>query len=333
MGGRDGVVGTSARVGVEGRGGSSGRSNGGTDLLTPFFHHKQYRVLELDVARAELEALMASDERLAGMFDFTDKAAPAVVRACRKCKEPQRMTLVVEEGPHAGRVIVSPLILRFLGLLICEECEAAELEELAVTQRANDYAARLQASGISAAMEREVRDGWGDIIVRGRSADDGAKRVQVRDYARAWSEDPDPGARGLWLHGGAGSGKTRLVATAAVARLKLLQVRWVSVAVLVTHLEGAWADEDRLAALKVLTSPDVVVLDDLDKVTPSPKIAHAMFTALEARDQAKVGICVTSNLPPSEIAKTWSTPFMSRLVKLANPMQYPGPDKRLEMVS
>lgn len=322
------IVGTRARVGMEARGGGSGRSNGGTDLLTPFFAHKAYQVLDPKVARRELEALMAEDPRFAGAFDFADPAAPVAVRPCRRCKEPQRMALTLD----SGKVMVSPLILRYLGLLICEECEAAEDEELAKTRRANDYAQRLAASGISAAMEREVRDGWSEIIVRGKSPDDSRRRTEARDYAREWAENEDPGARGLWLHGSAGSGKTRLIATAAVARLQLVELRWVSVAVLIAQLEGAWADADRQAALRVLTDPGVVVLDDIDKSLPSERVRMLLFTALEARDQAGAGMCVTSNVAPSELAKTHSTPFMSRLVKLACPMPYPGPDMRLEIV-
>jgi hypothetical protein len=53
--------------------------------------------------------------------------------------------------------------------------------------------------------------------------------------------------------------------------------------------------------------------------------------ALEAREQSKVGISVTSNESPGKVAEMFSSPFMSRLVSMATPLAYPGPDRRLEL--
>lgn len=296
-------------------------SNGTLDLMTPMFQHRSYK------ADAEM-ALGVLRER--ELLDETDPARPYVLKDCRVCREPQRMPLFTEDG----RVVVSPFVVRMLGMLICDACDELEQERLADTRAANDFEQRLARSGLSAAMVRDLAGGWDDIIVRGKTADDGARRVLVRDYAREWAEASESDRRrGLWLWGPAGAGKTRLLATAALARLRVVQVRWVSVAVLITQLDGAWSDADRQAGLKVLTDPGVVVLDDLDKIVPTSRVQMALFTALEAREQAGVGILVSSNGPPSEIGRTFSSPFMSRLVKLASPMQYPGPDLRLQMVS
>jgi DNA replication protein DnaC/primosomal protein DnaI len=227
---------------------------------------------------------------------------------------------------------LSPLLLAFMRQAICAECIDAEDAELARNRASDDFARRVAKSGLTGAMVKEFSKGWEDIIVRGRSADDGARRREVLAAAQDWAQVVGESARGLWLHGPAGSGKTRLLGTAVVEKLRHTTVRWVNVAVLVMQLDMAWADADRQAALKVLTDPGVVVLDDLDKVPPSERARMALFTALEARDKAGAGICVSSNSKPSELADAFSSPFMSRLVKLANPMPYPGADMRLEMV-
>jgi DNA replication protein DnaC len=319
---RDGVTGTRVRAGVDNRGGS----NGGTDLMTPFFRHGKYRLLHGALALEEMRTL---EKKHPGVFDLSDPAAPALVRACRRCQEPQRMPLVSEA---TGEVVFSPMIVRLLGFLICETCEAEEDAQLATTRQANSLAARVSASGLTAAMVKDAAKGWDDVVLRGRSADDGNRRREAIVAARAWAEAEDESARGVWVHGPAGTGKSRLLAVAAYAKLQRLQVRWVNVAVLITQLEGSWNDADRQAGLKVLTDPGVLVLDDLAQVVPTPRVQAALFTALEARDKAGVGVCVSSNEKPSEVAAMFSSPFVSRLVKLANPMPFPGPDLRLELV-
>jgi DNA replication protein DnaC len=260
--------------------------------------------------------------------DLTDPERPWAVRDCRVCDEPQRLPLFLELDD--GRVeMVPPSALRWVARLICEECDAKEQAAEEALHAERTLGERLKSSGIPAALADEVS--WESIITKGSTPDDTAKREKALELAREWAADPAPGAKGIWLYGSQGSGKTRLVATAVRERLQHLPIRWVSVAVLITQLDGAWNDEDRKAALKVLTDPGVVVLDDLDKIVPSPRVQTALFVALESREQSKVGISVTSNESPGKVAEMFSSPFMSRLVSMAAPLAYPGPDRRLEL--
>lgn len=297
-------------------------SNGTLDMMKPMFQHKVYKT-DVEGALAVL--------RERGVLDESEEGRPHVLKTCRGCGETQRVPLFWLDGEEPV-VVVSPYLVRLLGLLICEPCMEKEETALADKRAANDFAARLHASGFPAALAREAEKGWADIVTKAKSADDATRRREARDLIRAWAESADPCTRGVWLHGRAGSGKTKLAATAALVKLRSVQVRWVSVAVLIMQLDGAWNDEDRKAALKVLTDPGVVVLDDADKTLPSARAQLAIFTALEARDKAGHGILVTTNEPPGKLGETWSSPAMSRLVKLATPMAYPGPDMRLEVV-
>jgi DNA replication protein DnaC len=266
-----------------------------------------------------------SDARLekyarAGRVDLTDPERPFALPKCSGCGVGWRAPLFLEDGT----IVVSPL--RWLMVAECDEC-AAKADAEAARREAERW---IGVSGIPRALAAEVS--WETIITSASSPDDQAKRERALELARGWAEDSSMGAKGVWLHGSQGSGKTRLIATAAVAKMAHVPVRWVSVAVLIAQLDGAWADDDRKAALKVLTDPGIVVLDDLDKVKPTDRVQLALFTALEAREQAKVGICVTSNEPPSKVGEMFSSPFMSRLISMATPLAYPGPDRRLHLV-
>jgi hypothetical protein len=203
---------------------------------------------------------------------------PRIERLCRRCREAVVVIPVGEQDipaytdevgrRHAAIKVpagLSPLLLAFMRQAICAECIDAEDAELARNRASDDFARRVAKSGLTGAMVKEFSKGWEDIIVRGRSADDGARRREVLAAAQDWAQVVGESARGLWLHGPAGSGKTRLLGTAVVEKLRHTTVRWVNVAVLVMQLDMAWADADRQAALKVLTDPGVVVLDDLDK--------------------------------------------------------------------
>lgn len=263
-----------------------------------------------------------------GLVDLTDPERPVAVRDCRMCDEPQRLPLFLELDD--GQVqMASVSVLRWLARLVCQDCEEKEIRAEEQLQASRTFDLRVKASGIPEALVDEVS--WDSIITKASTPDDTAKRVTALELAREWAADPSKGAKGIWLHGPQGSGKTRLVATAVRERLSHLPIRWVSVAILIMQLDGAWNDDDRKAALKVLTDPGVVVLDDLDKITPTTRVQTALFTALEARERDRVGIAVTSNESPGKVAELFSSPFMSRLVSMATPLAYPGPDRRLQI--
>jgi hypothetical protein len=115
----------------------------------------------------------------------------------------------------------------------CERCGARELEAFERASGAKELAARVRASGIPGALAGEV--GWTSMLEKGSSPDETVRRTRAIEVCRLWSEKPEPG-HAILLHGPAGTGKTRLAATAAMARLRHSPIQWVSVAVLMAQL-------------------------------------------------------------------------------------------------
>lgn len=267
-----------------------------------------------DRLRRELE-----DQGAGAHFDLSDPECPVAIRRCRSCKIEMRF-----DFPDGVR----PLLLRFIGNVACEECaereRAAEERGLGAAARAK----RLAQSGLPDALAKEAT--WDSLISRGRDADETSARERAIEAAREWAGEERP-SKGLLLWGPPGAGKTRLAATAAVERLEHSPITWVSVGVLMAQLDGAWNDEERKAALKVLTSPGPVVLDDIDKIQPNGRMRGQIFTALDKREQARSPLIATSNGSPKELEATLGEPVVSRLLGMCVVLKYPGPDHRLEL--
>jgi DNA replication protein DnaC len=260
---------------------------------------------------AELEA--------GAFFDLSDPDCPVAVRPCRGCRAELRFPF--PDG-------VRPGLMRYLALAICESCAA---EEVAAEERATgarDHERRVQDSRIPSALAAVAT--WESLIAKGRTADESNRRAEAIDAAREWAAAEKPN-RGLLIWGEPGTGKTRLAATAAVERLKRWPVRWVSVGVLMAELDGAWNDDDRKQALKVITSATPAVLDDFDKLNPTGRTVSQLFAALDKREQARVPLIVTTNLPPRKLTEKLGDVIVSRLVGMCRVLAYPGPDHRLEI--
>jgi DNA replication protein DnaC len=252
-------------------------------------------------------------------FDLSDPGCPVAVRPCRGCRAELRF-------PFEGGV--RPGLMRYLALAICEGCAA---EELAAEERATgarDHQRRVQDSKIPAALAGVAT--WESLIAKGRTPDETLRRGEAIDAAREWASTEKP-ARGLLIWGDPGTGKTRLAATAAMQRLQRWPLRWVSVGVLMAELDGAWNDDDRKAALKVVTSAGPAVLDDFDKLNPTGRTVSQLFAALDKREQARVPLIVTTNLPPRKLTEKLGDVIVSRLVGMCRVLAYPGPDHRLEI--
>jgi DNA replication protein DnaC len=209
--------------------------------------------------------------------------------------------------------------------MLCEACGVAASSSEDRTRREAAMARNVRESGIPGPLFAEAT--WPALIEEGKTPDETQRRRAAIAAAKAWAATRRPG-RGLLLHGPAGSGKTRLAATAAVARLAHSPIRWVSVGVLMAQLDGAWNDAERQDALKVLTSKGPVVLDDFDKVNPNARLQAALFTALDKREQSGAALLVTTNLAPAELERRFSEPIVSRLTGMCVVLQYPGADLR-----
>lgn len=157
------------------------------------------------------------------------------------------------------------------------------------------------------------------------------KRADAIDACAAWV-DGQAGKPGIYLSGANGVGKTRLAATAAWAwLLRGKPIRWVSVVALMNNLNRAFVDTERRKALAVLTGVDALVLDDLDKVTPSEFVKQQIFAALDARVLAGTPLIVTANVEVGELGARYDDSIMSRLAGHCRQLQLDGPDRRLEL--
>jgi DNA replication protein DnaC len=252
------------------------------------------------------------------------------VRArCQDCKRERVLDCreVEEADGTITRTAAPPnrMAVQMADLILCERCGVESSRREAEERDTRMRAAYVLASGMPAPLVADAA--WSALIEEAGTPGATAQRRSAIEVARAWAQTRKPG-KGLLLYGPAGSGKTRLAATAAVERMKHSPIRWISVGVLMAQLDGAWNDAERQDALKVLTSKGPVVLDDFDKAVPNARFQAALFTSLDKREQSGAALIVTTNLPPDQLARTFSEPIVSRLQGMCVSLPYPGPDMR-----
>lgn len=248
-----------------------------------------------------------------------EEAAPSA--ACRH-------QILGSEEESCSRCEASDARLRekwLAGGVVCTEC-AAKDERVANERALRDQESRWLAK---AGLPEPLRGlQWTDLIKTG-------KRKVAISAALRWAKAPQGDARGLYLWGPAGTGKTHLAATAAWHRLheERYPLRWVSVAVMLTNMEASFSDKERQAALEVLTGDTPLVMDDIDKVNPSESKRAHLFAAIDRRVTAGVPLLVTGNLSPSELETKLGGPIASRLLgyALGRTFETDGPDRRMTL--
>lgn len=262
--------------------------------------------------------------------------------SCAECKTPLRVEYELEPLPerckhritrmHTGPEPCPLCIASREQLLadwqatnpVCRSCKAKEEEEEARSEERK----RLERLTSLSGLPEQLRGlSWDDMI---RSGD---RRVAIAAAVK-WATCEPREARGLYLWGEAGTGKTRLAGTAAWARLSSgMALRWVSVAVLLAKLESSFSDDERQVALGVLTGDGPIVLDDIDKVNPSESKRAQLFAAIDRRVNAGVPMLVTGNLSPARLEQKLDAPIASRILgyALGRTFQMDGPDRRMTL--
>jgi chromosomal replication initiation ATPase DnaA len=207
---------------------------------------------------------------------------------------------------------------------VCTGCKEQEEAREAAQAAAEAARQRSKRSGMPGPL-RGLR--WADLVSTG-------KRGVAIAAALKWAQAPRHEARGLYLWGPAGTGKTRVASTAAWERLQAGEgLRWVSVAVLLTRLEASFSDKERQAALEVLTGDGPIVLDDIDKVNPSESKRNQLFAAIDRRVTAGNPMLVTGNLSPQQLESKLDAPIASRILgySLGRTFELDGPDRRMTL--
>jgi DNA replication protein DnaC len=185
----------------------------------------------------------------------------------------------------------------------CSDC--AEYDE---HRRAEQLRARIDHSGLPAKY-------------RGVGIPDGPPA----DAARRWAEGE---LAGLVLTGAWGVGKTWLAGAATWHRLQRHPVRWVDVARLMTGLRSRFGSKAKAEANAIVQGTGAIVLDDLDKATPTDYGIEVIRATINGRDDAGSPILVTMNRPVSEVAARYDESIASRLAGYTV-IQVNGPDRRL----
>lgn len=284
-----------------------------------------------DLVPLPAAALMA---RRPELFVLRDRILCLRVK-CRSCRVEQLMPLV--SSPEEGEEVVVNRLPRFAVWIAqrwcCEPCGEREMAAQSRKDVTKALDGRVRGSGIPRALAEAVS--WETMLAKGLDGEQTKKRTRALEVARAWAAEEKP-KHALLIWGAPGTGKTRLAATAAVARLQHSPITWVSVTVLMARLQAAWNDDDRRHALKVLTGRGPVVLDDLDKITLTPAVLTQLFTAIDSREQAgERAVIFTANSDPSEMGGKLGDVLMSRITGMchsnAGVLPFPGPDRRLEL--
>jgi DNA replication protein DnaC len=242
---------------------------------------------------------------------------------CNECGKELR--LPHEDEQHEPLEVDQKLAEKLAGLMVCDDCSAGFERDKQKRENVVDAERKVRASGLPPALHGLQ---WRDLVREG-------KREAAIVAAINWANAAPKEARGLYLWGPSGTGKTRVAATAAWHRMTAggHSLRWVSVAVLLARLEGSFSDNDRQRLVGLLTGDGPIVLDDIDKVNPSEDKRAKLFAAIDTRVVAGVPMLITGNLSPAKLESKLGEAIASRLLGycLGRTFQMDGPDRRMNL--
>lgn len=210
----------------------------------------------------------------------------------------------------------------------CGDCleKAEEAEERAAedAEALEQLRVRLNASGIP---ER-----WRDA--RWEAFQHEPERQDVIEAAKDWAAGRRN--RGLLFYGPVGRGKTYLAALAAVHRLALGHVRWLSVAELMMDLRMPFGAPEYARAQRALqpAGHPALVLDDLDKLRANELQLQPLYVAINGWVEADLPLLVTMNRGlddlPDAFGEVFGEAIASRLAGHCDVFELSGRDRRLD---
>lgn len=153
----------------------------------------------------------------------------------------------------------------------------------------------------------------------------------VRRFTGRIDAELDAG-RGLWLHGGVGTGKTTLAML--VSRTALDAGRTVaiySLPRLLAEIRGTFdadAEGAYVELLDRLTEVDLLHVDDLGAEKTSEWVLEQLYSIVNARYEAERSIVVTTNLETAALAEQIGDRTVSRLEEMCDVLPLLGRDHR-----
>jgi DNA replication protein DnaC len=118
----------------------------------------------------------------------------------------------------------------------------------------------------------------------------------VQTFIRDLGENLKRG-RGLWLHGGVGTGKTTLAMLISHTALELgYTVAIYSLPRLLNEIRATYDSRDYLAFFERLEAVDLLHLDDVGSERSTPWVLEQLYLLINARYEAERSLLVTTNL-------------------------------------
>lgn len=145
--------------------------------------------------------------------------------------------------------------------------------------------------------------------------------------------------RGLYLQGPNGTGKTRAASSIALAYIaKGRSVHFTSGGRVLSRLRDAMRSDGAEAnVFAELTSPDLLVIDDLGKENQTPWAVSIIYMAIDDRYNTRKPVVVTSNHSKRELVarlsqdgdRSAAEAIVSRLSEMTTKVEMGGEDRRL----
>jgi DNA replication protein DnaC len=157
---------------------------------------------------------------------------------------------------------------------------------------------------------------------------------EIRRYIDRMEENLAAG-NGVWLFGGAGTGKTTLAMLVSKAALEAgHSVAIYSLPKLLARIRRTFESEpggdSYLSFFERLTSVDLLHIDDLGAEKRSDWVLEQLYALVNERYESKRSILVTTNLDEPELKEQIGHRTMSRLVEMCGAHMIPlhGEDRR-----
>ncbi|MBT9281801.1 MAG: ATP-binding protein [Hydrogenibacillus schlegelii] len=255
----------------------------------------------------ELEGRLLSDPRVRELLDALGVAPEAALRSA-----PALLRYLEEAASCAGCPGLSACTHAFRGHVpVPRRGEDGGLifayEPCAFERQAREAARRRRLFRTLSIPEelRAVR--MGDLVrdehnARAIAAAEAFLARQIRRSGR-----PEAGARGLYVYGPFGVGKSYLMAAVAGTLVDAgVSVFFAYVPALVSELRAGVGDETFLDQLRELMTVDVFILDDLGAEQVTPWVRDAvLLPVLSTRAEGGRPTLFTSNLPPEDLLELY----------------------------